>query len=73
MAQTTPEPDAETRPRQLPPLILHPFSDQAGSAQFLEDSKASLMLSGLLPSNGFTDEELSERVLRARFLEIRML
>jgi hypothetical protein len=59
--------------RQLPPLILHPFSDPSGSAQFLENSKASLMLSGLLPSNGFTEEELTERVLRARYLEIRML
>lgn len=73
MAQTTPEEKGAVRPRQLPPLILHPFSDQAGSAQFLQDSKASLMLSGLLPANGFTEEELAERVLRARFLEIRML
>jgi hypothetical protein len=59
--------------QKLPPLILHPFNDQAGSAQFLENSKACLMLSGLLPSSGYTQEELTERVLRTRYLEIRML
>jgi hypothetical protein len=63
----------ETGFRELPPLILHPFADQAGSDRFLEDAKATLMMSGLLPENGYTREELSERVLRARFLEIRML
>jgi hypothetical protein len=59
--------------QKLPPLILHPFNDQAGSAQFLENSRAGLILSGLLPNNGHTQEELTERVLRARYLEIRML
>ncbi len=59
-------------PWLLPPLILHPFADQAGAAHLLENSKASLMLAGLLPS-GFTEEELIERVMRARYVEIRML
>lgn len=74
MAQSNPEPEeAGAWPRLLPPLILHPFTDQTGSAQFLENSKASLMLSGLLPNSGYTQEELTERVMRARYLEIRML
>lgn len=74
MAQSTPGREgAGVSPRMLPPLILHPFADPAGSAQFLENSKASLMLSGLLPDSGYTHEELTERVMRARYLEIRML
>lgn len=74
MAQITPEPGtAGSRPLQLPPLILHPFTDQEGSSRFLENSKASLMLSGLLPDSGFSREELTERVVRARYLEVRML
>lgn len=73
MAQSNPGQEKADWPRSLPPLILHPFTDQAGSAQFLENSKASLMLSGLLPNSGYTQEELTERVMRARYLEIRML
>jgi len=73
MANPLPDTGTPAPPHTLPPLILHPFTDQAGSAQFLENSKASLMLSGLLPSSGLTEEELSERVLRSRYLEIRML
>lgn len=74
MAQNTAEPQNRgAGPLELPPLILHPFTDQSDSTRFLENSKASLMLSGLLPDNGYTREELTERVLRARYLEIRML
>lgn len=73
MAQTIPEPEAGARTRRLPPLILHPFSDHAGSAQFLEGSRASLMLAGLLPADDAAEEELTARVLRSRYLEIRML
>ena len=73
MAPITPEPKNADGPLQLPPLILHPFTEEANSAQFLENSKASLMLSGLLPDNGYTHDQLTERVLRARYLEVRML
>ena len=74
MAYTLPEPrGAGAPPGPLPPLILHPFSDQAASSQVLESSRAGLMLSGLVPSEGLSQNELGERVLRARYLEIRML
>ena len=35
---------------QLPPLILHPFTNELGPAQLLQGSKAALMLAGLLPT-----------------------
>jgi hypothetical protein len=74
MAQIIPEPQAESASRRLPPVILHPFSDQSGgSDRFVEGSRAGLMLSGLLPSDGVAGDELEARVLRSRYLEIRML
>ena len=41
-----------TRVWELPPLILHPFSNQRGPGVLLEGSKAALMLAGLLPGPG---------------------
>src|SRR5262245_48233388 len=36
----------------LPPLILHPFNERVPPSALLENSKAALMLSGLIPSDG---------------------
>jgi len=57
----------------LPPLILHPFSDQAGPGKLLESSRASLMLQGLLPVDECTRADLDRRVLEGRVCELRML
>src|SRR5882757_582247 len=58
---------------KLPPLILHPFSDSAGPTKLVESSRASLMLQGLLPSEGFSVEELEKALITGRNCEIRML
>lgn len=58
---------------ELPPLILHPFSDQSGPGKLLDSSRASLMLNGLLPSDDASEEELMQRLLEGRLCEIRML
>src|SRR5579872_3705697 len=58
---------------ELPPLILHPFSNQGGPGQLLEGSKADLMLAGLLPGEGEVRDELKKRLLLSRYAEIRML
>lgn len=57
----------------LPPLILHPFSDSTGPSQLLESSRASLVLHGLLPGCGVTEEQLEEKLLAGRYCEMRML
>jgi len=57
----------------LPPLILHPFNEQIPPATLLENSKAALMLSGLLPGDGTGEEELHRRVMAGRYAEVRML
>lgn len=58
---------------ELPPLILHPFSNQRGPGQLLEGSKAALMLAGLLPGEGEDRDELRRKLLLSRYSEIRML
>jgi len=58
---------------ELPPLILHPFDEQASPSALLENSKAALMLSGLVPRDGADPEELRRRLLFGRYSEIRML
>jgi len=58
---------------QLPPLILHPFSDPSGPDKLVESSRAHLMMQGLLPSGGLSAEEIEERLLDGRFCELRML
>jgi hypothetical protein len=58
---------------ELPPLILHPFNERVPPAALLENSKAALMLSGLIPSEGQDPEELKRRLLSGRYAELRML
>ncbi len=58
---------------QMPPLILHPFNERVSPGTLLENSKAALMLSGLIPSEGVDRDELKRRLLRGRHSEIRML
>src|SRR5262245_24764572 len=58
---------------ELPPLILHPFNERLPASALLDNSRAALMLSGLLPSDGSDQSELRRRVLAGRYTEIRML
>jgi hypothetical protein len=62
-----------TRVWELPPLILHPFSNQRGPGVLLEGSKAALMLAGLLPGQGEDQDELRRKLLISRYAEVRML
>jgi hypothetical protein len=57
----------------MPPLILHPFSERVPPSALLENSKAALMLSGLIPSDGSDQQDLHRRLLAGRYSEIRML
>jgi hypothetical protein len=57
----------------LPPLILHPFNERIPPSTLLENSKAALMLSGLMPNDGTEPEELHRRLLSGRYAEVRML
>src|SRR5947207_12900576 len=57
----------------LPPLILHPFHERVAPSTLLENSKAALMLSGLIPQDGSDEEELKRRLLVGRYGEARML
>jgi hypothetical protein len=58
---------------ELPPLILHPFNERIPPTSLLDNSKAALMLSGLIPSNGADPEDLNRRLLAGRYGEVRML
>src|SRR5258708_21433946 len=58
---------------ELPPLILHPFSDNAGPGKLVQSSRASLMLNGLLPQDASTEDELTRKLIERRVCEIRML
>ncbi len=58
---------------ELPPLILHPFSDQTGPGKLVQSSRASLMLNGLLPHDESTEDELTRKLIEGRVCEIRML
>jgi hypothetical protein len=57
----------------LPPLILHPFNERTPPSSLLENSKAALILSGLMPNEGTPEHELRKRLLAGRYSEIRML
>src|ERR1700704_1532762 len=57
----------------LPPLILHPFSDQSGPGKLVQSSRASLMLNGLLPPDESSEDELTRKLIEGRVCEIRML
>jgi hypothetical protein len=65
-------PNGET-PWDLPPLILHPFNERVPPSALLDNSKAALMLSGLIPHDGTGEEELQRRLLAGRYGEVRML
>ena len=58
---------------ELPPLILHPFNERIPPSALLENSKAALMLSGLIPSDGTDAGDLKKRLLHGRYSEMRML
>jgi hypothetical protein len=58
---------------ELPPLILHPFNERVPPATLLENSKAALMLSGLIPNDGSDQDDLRRRLLTGRWSEVRML
>jgi hypothetical protein len=58
---------------ELPPLILHPFNEHVPPSTLLDNSKAALTLSGLIPGDGSDYAELSRRLLAGRYSEIRML
>jgi hypothetical protein len=58
---------------ELPPLILHPFNERVPPSALLENSKAALILSGLIPSEGQDQDELKRRLLSGRYSEMRML
>ena len=58
---------------ELPPLILHPFNEHLPPAALLENSKAALMLAGLIPDDGTDPEALQRRLLSGRYGEVRML
>lgn len=57
----------------LPPIILHPFSDPTGPDQLVESSRAHLMMQGLLPLGKFSKDDVERRFLTGRYTEIRML
>jgi hypothetical protein len=57
----------------LPPLILHPFSDAQGPSELVESSKASLIMHGLLPGTGQSQEELERKLFAGRYSELKML
>jgi hypothetical protein len=57
----------------LPPLILHPFSDAASPRKLLQSSRANLMLQGVLPKEEHSVEQLEEMILDGRMCEVRML
>ena len=58
---------------ELPPLILHPFNERVSPSTLLDNSKAALMLTGLIPHDGSDEEELNRRLLAGRYGEVRML
>lgn len=57
----------------LPPLILHPFNEKVPPSTLLENSKAALMLGGLIAGDGSDEDELRRRLLSGRYAEVRML
>ena len=58
---------------ELPPLILHPFNERVSPSDLLENSKAALMLSGMIPSDGADPDDLKRHLVCGRYSELRML
>jgi hypothetical protein len=74
MTSVRPEPViSQAKKFELPPLILHPFSDQSGPGKLVQSSRASLMLNGLLPHDESSEDELTRKLIEGRVCEIRML
>jgi hypothetical protein len=61
------------RPRSLPPVILHPFTNRSGAERLATSARASLILRGLIPAEGLEPRDLDDRLLEGRFCEIQML
>ena len=57
----------------LPPLILHPFNERVPASELMANSKAALMIAGLIADDGSNREEMKRRLLSGRLSEIRML
>ncbi len=57
----------------LPPLILHPFNERVPPSVLIENSRAALVMAGLIPDDGSDWDELTRRLLSGRHAEIRML
>ena len=62
-----------TKATTLPPLILHPFADNAGPDKLVASSRANLMLQGLLPTGERSSDDLERTLIDGRYCEIRML
>lgn len=58
---------------ELPPLILHPFNERVPPSALLENSRAALILSGLVKDEKADREELRRRLVAGRYAEVRML
>ena len=57
----------------LPPLILHPFNERVSATELTANSKAALMMAGLIADDGSDRQEMKRRLLNGRLSEIRML
>ena len=66
----TPQPRKERT--TLPPLILHPFGGDSGTAQLIDGSRAAVALQDASLSNP-QYADIQQRVLLGRYQEIRML
>lgn len=66
----TPQPRKERT--TLPPLILHPFGGDSGTAQLIDGSRAAVALQEASRSNP-QYAEIQQRVILGRYQEIRML
>jgi len=58
---------------EMPPLVLHPFSESSATGRLIDGARASLILDGFLPNNAFSVEDLRKQLLAGRFDELRML
>lgn len=67
MSQPLPIPEESY---QLPPLILHPFTESAATVRVLESARATLTM---LREGGAEDAALEQQVLEGRFTELRMV
>ncbi len=57
----------------LPPLILHPFSNAEEASILKESTRASQALQNLAPANQQFAKDLERKMMRGRYAELRML